>query len=182
MFFDLTLFLISFITLWIGAGIAITSVERVSRKVNISSFIVSFFALGVLTSLSEISDLTVEKALTYINAVKVLKESLTQRVSLDIEFSLNSDGEMDIVCTNPPNKVAKAIIESNINDMFDEVYTEDVFDEYFDAIGEFLPNSLYRRSQNSFSELVRNIKLTYPALAYSGFEDKLKVKLGIKGI
>ena len=55
MFFDLTLFLLSFITLWIGAGIAITSVERVSRKVNISSFIVSFFALGVLTSLSEIS-------------------------------------------------------------------------------------------------------------------------------
>lgn len=133
-------------------------------------------------SLNEISDLTVEKALAYINVVKTLKENLTQRVSLDIEFRLNSDGEMDIICTNPANKVAKAVIESNINDILDEVYTEDVFDEYFDAIGEFLPNSLYRQFQNSFSDLVTNIKLTYPALAYTGFENKLKAKLGIEGI
>ncbi len=55
MLMDMSLMLISFITLWTGAGISITSVERISRKVNISSFIVSFFALGVLTSLSEIS-------------------------------------------------------------------------------------------------------------------------------
>ncbi|MEN9389517.1 MAG: hypothetical protein RLY61_601 [Candidatus Parcubacteria bacterium] len=47
--------LISFITLWTGAGISITSVEKISKKVNISSFLVSFFALGALTSLSEIS-------------------------------------------------------------------------------------------------------------------------------
>ncbi len=52
---DLSLMLISFITLWTGAGISITSVEKISKKVNISSFLVSFFALGVLTSLSEIS-------------------------------------------------------------------------------------------------------------------------------
>jgi hypothetical protein len=133
-------------------------------------------------SLNEISNLTIEKALTYVNAVKALKESLNERVSLDIEFSLNSDGQMDIICTNPPNKVAKAVIESNINNMFDDIYVEDIFDEYFDAIGMFKPDSLYKQFQNSFSELVRNIKLTYPALAYSGFEDKLKAKLGIKGV
>lgn len=55
MFIEIALLVISFITLWTGAGLAIASVENLSRRVNISSFIVSFFALGVLTSLSEIS-------------------------------------------------------------------------------------------------------------------------------
>ena len=55
MLMDISLMLLSFITLWTGAGISVTSVEKISRKINISSFIVSFFALGFLTSLSEIS-------------------------------------------------------------------------------------------------------------------------------
>src|SRR3989344_652374 len=52
---DLSFLLIAFLVLWVGSGISISGVEKVSRYVKISSFLVSFFALGFLTSVSEIS-------------------------------------------------------------------------------------------------------------------------------
>lgn len=53
--YDVILLLISIVVLWIGAGISISGVERISRSIRISSFLVSFFALGFLTSISELS-------------------------------------------------------------------------------------------------------------------------------
>lgn len=52
---DLVLLFISFLVLWIGAGFSIGGVEKIARYVKISSFLVSYFALGFLTSVSEIS-------------------------------------------------------------------------------------------------------------------------------
>ncbi|KKS17533.1 MAG: Na+/Ca+ antiporter, CaCA family [candidate division WWE3 bacterium GW2011_GWA1_41_8] len=52
---DLSFLLIAFLVLWVGSGISISGVEKVSRYVKIPSFLISFFALGVLTSVSEIS-------------------------------------------------------------------------------------------------------------------------------
>ncbi len=46
---------LAFIGIWIGSGIAIKSVERLSRTLKISSFMVSFFVLGIFTSISELS-------------------------------------------------------------------------------------------------------------------------------
>lgn len=45
----------AFIGIWIGAGIAITSVEKMAHKLRLSSFLVSFLVLGFFTSISEIS-------------------------------------------------------------------------------------------------------------------------------
>lgn len=56
---EITLHLIqyslSFIGIWIGSGLAIRSVERLSRSLKISSFLVSFIVLGLCTSISELS-------------------------------------------------------------------------------------------------------------------------------
>lgn len=45
----------SFVVLWISTGISISAIEKLSKKIHIPSFLTSFFALGLLTSLSEIS-------------------------------------------------------------------------------------------------------------------------------
>ncbi len=45
----------SIFALWLGSGLAVSSVEKLSKRTQISSFITSFFALGLLTSLGEIS-------------------------------------------------------------------------------------------------------------------------------
>lgn len=49
------LYLTGFIGIWIGAGVAITSVEKMAHKLRLSSFLVSFLVLGFFTSISEIS-------------------------------------------------------------------------------------------------------------------------------
>jgi len=51
----LLIYLLSFVGIWIGSGIAIKSVERLSRTLRISSFSVSFLILGVFTSIGELS-------------------------------------------------------------------------------------------------------------------------------
>lgn len=51
----LLIYLFSFIGIWIGSGIAIKSVERISRTLKVSSFVVSFILLGFFTSISELS-------------------------------------------------------------------------------------------------------------------------------
>ncbi len=52
---ELSKFLISFLVVWLGSGFVVTSVERLSRTWKIPRFTVSFFILGILTSLPEIS-------------------------------------------------------------------------------------------------------------------------------
>ncbi len=49
------LYIFSFIIIWLGAGYIVNSVEKVSKKLNISTFTVSFFILGVLTSAPEVA-------------------------------------------------------------------------------------------------------------------------------
>jgi cation:H+ antiporter len=46
---------LAFVAIWIGSGLAIKSVERLSQSLRISSFSVSFVLLGLFTSLSELS-------------------------------------------------------------------------------------------------------------------------------
>lgn len=48
-------YIASFIGIWVGAGLAIRSVEKLSHKLRLSSFIVSFLVLGFFTSISELS-------------------------------------------------------------------------------------------------------------------------------
>lgn len=47
------LYLASFIAIWLGAGLIIKSVDRLARKLKLSSFAISFFVLGLLTSIPE---------------------------------------------------------------------------------------------------------------------------------
>ena len=47
-------FLLAFVLLWIGAGIAVKTVLYVAHSLHISSFFISFFILGFFTSITEI--------------------------------------------------------------------------------------------------------------------------------
>jgi len=49
------IYLLSFAGIWIGSGIAIKSVEKLSRFLKLSSFLVSFVILGLFTSMGEFS-------------------------------------------------------------------------------------------------------------------------------
>lgn len=49
------IYLLSFTGIWIGSGIAVQSIQRLSRTLKISSFTVSFIVLGLFTSISELS-------------------------------------------------------------------------------------------------------------------------------
>jgi len=49
------IYILSFAGIWIGSGLAIKSVERLSRSLKVSSFAVSFLVLGLFTSISELS-------------------------------------------------------------------------------------------------------------------------------
>lgn len=51
----IALYVLSFIGIWLGAGLIISSVEKFSHKLRLSSFSVSFLILGLFTSLGEIS-------------------------------------------------------------------------------------------------------------------------------
>lgn len=43
----------SFIIIWLGADLIIKSVDKIARKLKLSSFAISFFLLGILTSIPE---------------------------------------------------------------------------------------------------------------------------------
>lgn len=47
------LYLASFVAIWMGAGLIIRSVDKIARKLRLSSFAISFFLLGLLTSIPE---------------------------------------------------------------------------------------------------------------------------------
>ena len=53
--FHLLTYFLAFVCIWIGSGLAIKSVERLSRTLQISSFTVSFLVLGLFFFLSELS-------------------------------------------------------------------------------------------------------------------------------
>lgn len=52
---NLIIFILAFFGVWFGAGLAIRSVEKLSRSLHLSSFLVSFLVLGFFTSISELS-------------------------------------------------------------------------------------------------------------------------------
>ena len=47
------LYITAFIVIWLGAGLIIQSVDRIAHKLKLSSFAISFFLLGLLTSIPE---------------------------------------------------------------------------------------------------------------------------------
>lgn len=51
----LIIYLLSFVGVWVGSGLAIKSVERLSRTLKVSSFAISFITLGFFTSIGELS-------------------------------------------------------------------------------------------------------------------------------
>ncbi len=51
----LLIYLFSFAGIWIGSGVVVRAVERLSRTLRVSSFMVSFLILGFFTSISELS-------------------------------------------------------------------------------------------------------------------------------
>ena len=50
---NILLYFVSFFLLWLGAGLVIASIDGFSKKLRISSFAISFFVLGLLTSIPE---------------------------------------------------------------------------------------------------------------------------------
>ena len=46
-------YICSFIAIWLGTGLIVGSVDGLARKLKLSSFAVSFFILGLLTSIPE---------------------------------------------------------------------------------------------------------------------------------
>jgi cation:H+ antiporter len=49
----LILYILSFVAIWFGAGLIIKSVDKIAHKLRLSSFAISFFILGLLTSIPE---------------------------------------------------------------------------------------------------------------------------------
>ena len=54
-FVNLFLYVVSFICLWIGAGMIVNAATKFSRKLGLAPFIFSFAFLGILTSIPEFS-------------------------------------------------------------------------------------------------------------------------------
>lgn len=52
---DIVLYVLSFIAIWFGTGLIVRSVNGFSKKLHVSEFAVSFFILGILTSIPEIA-------------------------------------------------------------------------------------------------------------------------------
>lgn len=55
MIINVLYYFFSFFVIWFGADLIIKSVDRIARKVRLSSFSISFFLLGILTSIPEIA-------------------------------------------------------------------------------------------------------------------------------
>lgn len=55
MLLPVLIYLLSFFLVWFGSGLIVSSVDKLARKLKVSSFAFSFFVLGILTSTPEIS-------------------------------------------------------------------------------------------------------------------------------
>ena len=53
--FSLIAYILSFFIIWLGAGLIIKSVDKIAEKLKLSAFAVSFFVLGILTSIPEMA-------------------------------------------------------------------------------------------------------------------------------
>jgi cation:H+ antiporter len=53
MFINLVSFIAAFVAIWYGAGLIVKAADRFSRRLKLSSFALSFFVLGLLTSTPE---------------------------------------------------------------------------------------------------------------------------------
>ncbi len=51
----LIVYILSFLGVWVGSGLVIKSVEKISHQLKTSSFVLSFLVLGFFTSLGELS-------------------------------------------------------------------------------------------------------------------------------
>ena len=52
---DLLLYISSFIAIWWGSGLIIKSIDKIAHRLKLSSFAISFFVLGMLTSIPEVA-------------------------------------------------------------------------------------------------------------------------------
>lgn len=52
---DIILYLGAFVAIWLGAGLVIKSIDGVAHKLHLHPFILSFFLLGLLTSIPEMA-------------------------------------------------------------------------------------------------------------------------------
>lgn len=52
---DIALYVASFFAIWFGTGLIVRSIDGFSRKLKISQFAISFFVLGILTSIPEMA-------------------------------------------------------------------------------------------------------------------------------
>jgi len=52
---NILVYISSLVTIWIGANLIVNSIDRFSKRLRLSSFAVSFFILGILTSIPEIA-------------------------------------------------------------------------------------------------------------------------------
>lgn len=52
---EFSVVLIALIGIWLGSGLIINSVEKISTRLHASPFVISFFLLGIMTSLTEVS-------------------------------------------------------------------------------------------------------------------------------
>ncbi|HRN95824.1 MAG TPA: hypothetical protein PLD54_00065 [Candidatus Levybacteria bacterium] len=55
MLINALLFFVGFFFIWIGSGLIVSSADRIAKKLKLSSFALSFFILGILTSIPEFS-------------------------------------------------------------------------------------------------------------------------------
>ena len=55
MFSALSILVISFVVVWVGSGFVLRAITQISKRWRISEFMLSFFLLGIMTSLPEIS-------------------------------------------------------------------------------------------------------------------------------
>lgn len=53
--FNLTIYIVSFFVIWIGSGLIVSAVNKLSHKLHIPTFLISFVILGMLTSTPEIA-------------------------------------------------------------------------------------------------------------------------------
>jgi cation:H+ antiporter len=52
---NILVYISSLVTIWIGANLIVNSIDKFSKRLRLSSFAVSFFILGLLTSIPEIA-------------------------------------------------------------------------------------------------------------------------------
>ena len=52
-FANLLIYIVSFAAILFGAGLILSSADRFSKRLRVSSFAFSFFVLGILTSIPE---------------------------------------------------------------------------------------------------------------------------------